>query len=274
LKRERDISLEKVVFAEGWQEDFAESGFDSFNSFFKYRSGERINEKGKRNVQSLTIERKIVAATVFIKRFNYLHFKDTLSSYINFGKILSQAAVEWENANFLLSKDVGTYKPVCFGEKTILGIERKSFFVSESIEGQCLTDFVAENWDKISRQKKEELMAELGEFVRKIHDAGINFPDLYVWHIYLNVSRQNDRFDFSIIDLHRMQQSVTNRKKQIRNLGRFKYSMLDKYFDKPLFRVFIESYAGRDWKGNVDELADEVNKYSHIVLGKRNQKKY
>jgi tRNA A-37 threonylcarbamoyl transferase component Bud32 len=266
--------LERVVFADGWQEVFSDSGYKTFNSFFKYNSGEIINEKGKRNVQSLTIRRQGAATTVFVKRFNYPHFKDLVGSYITLGRILSQAAMEWENANFLLSKDIGTYKPVCFGEKTILGIERKSFFVSERIEGQCLTDFVGENWSKISRQQKEELMAELGRFVRKIHDAGINFPDLYVWHIYLNDNRQSGKIDFSIIDLHRMQQNVTELKKQIHNLGRFKYSMLDKYFDESLYKIFIESYAGVDRLEDADELAAKVIKYSHRLLGKRNQKNY
>lgn len=266
--------MEKVVFAEGWQEVFAENGFDSFNSFFRYRSGERINEKGKKNVQSLTIKRKEAATTVFVKSFNYPHFKDLVGSYLTFGRILSQAAVEWENANFLLSKGIGTYKPVCFGEKTIFGLERNSFFVSEKIKGQCLTDFVRENWSRVSRQQKEELMDELGRFVRKIHDADINFPDLYIWHIYLNIDMQDGKFDFSVIDLHRMQQNVTDRKRQIRNLGRFKYSMLDKYFDGSLYRIFIESYVGSERREDVDELAAKVIKYSHIILGKRNQKKY
>ncbi len=266
--------MERIVFAEGWREVFADSGYENFNSFFKYSSGERINEKGKRNVQSLTIKRQGAAATVFIKRFNYPHLKDLVGSYFSFGRVLSQAAVEWENANFLLNKNIGTYKPVCCGEKTIFGLERKSFFVSEKIKGQCLTDFVGEKWDRISRQQKEDLLAGLGRFVRKIHNAGINFPDLYVWHIYLNDNRQSDKFDFSIIDLHRMQQNVTKREKQIHNLGRFKYSMLDKHFDESLYRIFIESYAVGGRSEDVDELAAKVIKYSHIRLGKRNQKKY
>lgn len=266
--------MERIVFAEGWQKVFADNGYKTFNCFFKYKSGEGVNEKSKRNVQSLTINKRQATTTVFVKRFNYPHFKDSISSYITLGRILSQAAMEWENAKFLLSKNIGTYKPVCFGEKRIFGLERKSFFVSEKIEGQCLTDFVRENWNKISRQQKEELMAELGRFVRKIHDAGINFPDLYIWHIFLRDDKQSSKIDFSIIDLHRMQQNVTERKKQIHNLGRFKYSMLDKYFDESVYRIFIESYACGDRPEDVDELAAKVIKYSHIVLGKRNQKKY
>ena len=211
---------------------------------------------------------------IYIKRFNYPHFKDLVSSIFDFGKVLSQAAIEWENANYLLSKGIGTYSPVCYGERTIFGLERKSFFVSEEVDGICLTDFVGERWGGMSRVQKEKLMKKLGRFVRRIHDAGINFPDLYVWHVFVTKAKAGEECDFSIIDLHRIKQQVKNRSKQVRNLGRFEYSMRDKYFDDSLRQVFIESYAGDERQEEIDKLAGKVKRYSKKILSRRNQKPY
>ena len=266
--------MDRIVFAERWREIFAASGFKSFSDFFLYSSGEIINPKGKRNVQTLKLTDNGLSRVVYIKRFNYPHLKDMISSFKSFGRCLSQAAIEWENANFLLKRNIGTYKPLCFGEKIICGLERKSFFVSEKLDGLCLSDFVRENWNRMSRQEKEAVMADLGKFVRKIHDAQVNFPDMYIWHIFISPGKQRTEHRFSIIDLHRMEFNVTNRKKQVSNLGRFEYSLLDEYFNDSLRRLFVRSYAADVPGEDAERLYEKIKKYCRKLLSKRKQKPY
>jgi hypothetical protein len=100
-------------------------------------------------------------------------------SISNFGRFCSQAACEWKNTNILLKNGIETYRPVCYGEQTRLGVERKSFFVTEEIQDRCLSDFIADNWSKLTGRQKEKIIVSLAKLIRRIHDAGISLPHDY-----------------------------------------------------------------------------------------------
>ena len=265
---------EKIVFANSWQSFFAKSGFSSFDDFFNFVGGETINRHDRRSVKSFSVgsgpERKVF----FLKRFHNPHFKDVVSAWRIFGRPSSQAKVEWTNANLLSGCGIGTYRPVCLGEQTRFGIEKKSFFITEKLPGQCLSEFVTGNWAQLPQPQKEKIIISLAKLIRKIHDAKISLPDLYVWHIFIEESKDSDEWNFAVIDLHRMRRNVTDKNQQIRNLGRLDHSMRDKYFDHRLRRLFIESYAGTDWPGGEACLAAKVKKYSKKISSRRNPKRY
>ena len=263
---------EKIVFANSWQSFFAEFGFSSFDDFFDYPA-RQMSKNSKRNAAELRLDNGIEQKMFFLKRFHNPHLKDIISAWRAFGRPTSQAAVEWINANLLLNHGIGTYRPVCLGEQTRFGIEKKSFFITEKLQGSCLTDFISQNFSQLAQPQKEKIIISLAKLIRKIHDARISLPDLYVWHIFIE-ENEDSEWDFAFIDLHRMAHNVTNKNHQIRNLGRLDYSMLDKYFDDRLRQLFIESYAGSDLPGGPALLADEVKKYSNKISSRRNPKHY
>lgn len=76
---------------------------------------------------------------------------------------------------------------------------------------------------------------------------------MYVWHIYIS-GNAGGRYDYAVIDLHRMSRNVTGRSQKIKNLGRPHHSMLDSYFDEELKRLFVESYAADGQAGDVTKL--------------------
>ena len=264
---------EKIIFANSWQDFFAELGFSSFDDFFDYPARE-MSKNSKRNAAELRLGNGTEQKIFFLKRFHNPHFKDIISSWRTFGQPTSQAAVEWANANLLLNHGVKTYRPVCFGEQTKFGIEKKSFLITEKLESLCLTDFITRNFSQSAQPQKEKIIISLAKLIRKIHDARISLPDLYVWHIFIEESKDAGKWDFAVIDLHRMAHNVTNKNQQIRNLGRLDYSMLDKYFDHRLRQLLIESYAGDDWPGGAALLADKVKKYSNKLSAKRKPRQY
>lgn len=264
---------EKIVFEDSWQHVFAEFGLNCFDDFFNFSGGERINKNNKRNVQTLTFGDGSARKVFFMKRFSYPHLKDMLFTWRNFGRAVSQAQCEWENANILLKNGIKTYQPVCYGERTNLGIETKSFFITKELQSQCLTDFLAQNWVNLSQSQKEKVIASLAKVIRKVHDAGISLPDLYVWHIFLSETENGD-YEFAVIDLHRMSHNVKNKNKKLKNLGRFTHSMTGKYFDDNMRQLFVKSYAGTDWQGNINTLITKVEKYAAAVSAKRNPKPY
>ncbi len=264
--------MKKLVFADSWKQIFADGGFKTFGRFFNSPTPQTIHKKTKRNVTTITIGQGSDRREFFVKRFYHLHYKDILWTWRNFGRLMSQAAIEWHNAYLLLGYGFGTYKPVCLGEKIKWGIEKKSFIVTEKLKSQSLSDFIAQNWSKLPRTEKEKIMTALAKFIRRIHDVGIDMPDLYIWHVF--IKETEGQYDFDVIDLHRMSHNVNKKNRQIKNLGRLDHSMLDKYFDENIRKLFIESYVGNDWPGDIKKLTQKVKKYSAVRSIKRKQRQY
>jgi tRNA A-37 threonylcarbamoyl transferase component Bud32 len=265
--------VQRVVFANSWSAFFAEFNLKSFDDFFENLPAKAIGVNKKRNVVMFSLGRDSLNKRFFMKRFSHPHFKDILFSWRNIGRPCSQARYEWENAGLLLDNGIETYKPVCFGEKTMWGIENNSFFVTEELQSQCLTDFIRQNWQDFNQQQKEEIVTELGKFIRKIHALNISLPDLYVWHIYISEDSAG-QYNYAVIDLHRMSRNVTGRSQKIKNLGRLHHSMLDSYFDEELKQLLVESYAADGQVGDVTKLLAQVKKYSDAISARRKQLQY
>ncbi len=264
--------MKRIFFSESWSRFFSEFGLKSFDDFFQYHGGQTIGKNNKRDVVTFKLGGQ--EKQFFMKRFFHPHFKDMLFTRRNFGQFCSQARCEWENTRLLCGNGIGTYKPVCYGEKIKWSLERKSFLITEKLEGQSLTDFVKQSWQRLDRQQKEKIIVDLAAFIRRIHRKKISLPDLYVWHIFIKENQSKGGWEFAVIDLHRMSQNVTNKKQQLKNLGRLHHSMTERYFDDKLKRLFIESYAGNDWDGDVNTLATQIKRYSDKALARRKPKPY
>ena len=183
---------------------------------------------------------------------------------------------EWKNADILLENDVQTYRPVCYGEWKILGLERKSFLVTEKLNSECFTDFLGRRWPWLERSEKEKIMFALARVVRRIHDAGISLPDLYVWHLFIEekVSEgANGSYEFAVIDLHRMRINA-GAAQQIRDLGALDFSMLDNYFDDELRRFFLDSYMSGATGPKKENFWRSVRKRSSVLSARRRRPSY
>ncbi|MFC1738918.1 lipopolysaccharide kinase InaA family protein, partial [Planctomycetota bacterium] len=234
--------------------------------------GRVISRSNKRTVATFSVDRKGASKVFFMKRYIKPHLKDMFFTWRAFGQFCSQGRFEWESVNFLIENGIETYRPVCFGEQTKWWLERGSFLVTDKLQGESLADFISREWKHLERSKKEQIIAGLGAFIRKIHKLNVSLPDLYIWHIFL--TERQGRWEFAVIDLHRMLRNVTSIAQQLRNLGRLDHSMTDKYFDEQMRRLLIESYADADWPGSIDELAAKVKKYSKTMSARRNPKPY
>ncbi len=265
--------MERVVFTNSWEQILAEKGLKSFDDFYRCGGKKTIGKNRNRNVSVIRLKIADEEKIFYLKRFHHSHLKDMLFTFLNTGKLCTQAAYEWRNIRTLAGNNIGAPRRVCFGEQLRLGLERKSFIVTEELKEQCLTDFIAQNWEKLPAPEREKIIISLGQTIRKIHKAGISMPDLYVWHIFIS-KNENDEYNFSFIDLNRMKQGVAGKNEKIKNLGRLHYSMIDKYFDKPMRRLLIESYAGKSDSGEFDKLIRRVKKYSAKRKKKKKIKQY
>jgi len=260
--------MKKVIFSDdNWQKFFASFGLVSLEDFFDYDGGKIINQNSKRQVMAFGLGHGTERQEFFIKRFLHPHYKDMFFSMLNFGRPCSQGYVEWANAGLLLENGIETYRPVCFGEEITGGLERKSFFVTRKLPGDCMTDFIIERWPGMGQAEKAEIAAALGRFISKLHGSHISMPDLYMWHIFISPDANNN-WDFALIDLHRMKRKVTNRNEQIKDLAALFYSMLPEYFDDNLEQVFLESY-GANGSYNLNRLKEGIAKRREILVRRR-----
>ncbi len=265
--------MQKIVYTNSWEIFFADCGLRSLDDFFNYSPVETIGINNKRSVVAFSLGPDSQKKYFYMKRFKQPHFKDMFFTRRSFGQACSQARCEWENARLLLDNGIETYRPICYGEKTKWGIENKSFIVTEKLQGIAMTDFVREKWHTLTTEQKERIISSIGTFIHKIHACKISLPDLYIWHIFIKETTEN-KYEFAVIDLHRMSRNVTSRNEQIENLGRLHHSMTAKYFDENLKRLLIESYAAAGGDIDIDNLIARVKKQSDVVSAKRNPKPY
>ena len=262
--------MEKVVFKKNQQAFFAAHDLCYFNDFFDYSQGDTINQNTKRNVTVLKFSDEERTKTFFMKRFFNPHFKDMLFTLRNFGTVCSQAELEWKNATILLDNGIETYHPVCYGFRSVCGIERQSFFVTEEIDGCCLLDYLMNSWKTLPAANKETLVIRLAKFFRKIHSAGLSLPDSYIWHVYMvNTEKGTEDYEFGMIDLHRMQIRTRGHRPAAMNLGRFLFSLPEGFMDTHLQSVFMENYLTANFSGNKDAFVRNVKKWETKISKRR-----
>ena len=223
--------MDKIVFADSWESYFADLGLRTFNDFYDYAETTTVNENQKRNVQRLVLGQGPNRHTFFLKRFHSPHLKDMLAARRQFGRLVSQAGVEWRNARHLLDHGIATYQPVCMGQRTRWRLETDSFFITRELDAVCLLDFVVERWRGLDRQGQEKIITAMARLVQTLHKLDIVFPDLYVWHLFLHAEGPPDDCRLSVIDLHRMAQGVRSERPKARDISRLCWSMVPEYFD-------------------------------------------
>jgi len=266
----RDNAMTTVEFADNAAALFQRAGLTRFEDFFRL-DGTLINRNRKRDVIAFSLNDGDAKKDLFMKRFYHPHLKDMFFAMRSFGRLCSQAGCEWHNAA-ILHNGIATYPTLCCGEQMFAGLERRSFLITEKLPGRPLSEHVAQTWSRTGRYSKEAIMAALGRFVRRIHNADISVPDLYAWHLFLQT--HDEGHGFAIIDLHRMRAGVTGDREKIRNLGALEFSMIDDYFDDGLKDVFFESYFGTDFPGDKALFRQKVKKRAAQLKNRRRKPAY
>jgi len=246
--------VDQVIFADKWQEYFNKLGLGKFGDFYDYEGGEIVNVNTKRNVCMMQMGEDSERKVFYMKRFHWPHLKDIVSALRKFGRLTSQARVEWNNANTLLENGIDTYKPVCLGEHIVCGIDTKSMVITEELKATSMLDYVVKHWRDIGRSQQEDMMVHVGELIRKVHRLDISLPDLYIWHVFVDEQKLPLHCNLSLIDLHRMGVGVENRRQKAKELGRLCWSLDKEYFDDKLRDILVTTYAEGGWFGNMDML--------------------
>jgi hypothetical protein len=266
--------MDKVVFAEAWEPYFAGLGLRAFDDFYDYPETVTVNRNRKRNVLKLTLGEGRDRHVFFMKRFHDPHLKDILATRRGFGGLTSQAGLEWRNARHLLKNGIGTYEPVCMGERTRWGLEKASFFVTRQLDGVCLLDLVLESWQGLDRNRQEKIIVAVANLARTLHGLGISLPDLQIWHLYLGADGPSGEDRLSVIDLHRMAQGVRSEKRKAKNLARLLWSMLPEYFDEDHRQLLLDTYLMNHDGARRQTLLRSVERYEATLNRRHTAQRY
>lgn len=268
--------MEKIAFKDPWQNFFQAASFRRFDDFFDRFEGEQINKNTKRSVLVRTFEDTPKPRTFFMKRFFDPHYKDMVFALWNWGSLCSQGQLEWNCANYLMNHGIKTYQPVCYGHIKRFGLERKSFLLTEKLNGECLMDFVAQRWRSMDQNQQTELLRQLGQFCQKIHSLQVSLPDLYIYHIFIEPNPQGG-YTFSVIDLHRMSIRVPRWRMlscRIENLARLAFTMREEYFTLSQRTQLIKDSLTDLSHDKIDQIVTKVFRRSEQIGKRRKPPKY
>jgi hypothetical protein len=265
--------MEKVYFAASWEQILAKNGLKTFADLYHKENKVYVNRNDRRNVSIIRLDTGKGEKNFYLKRFRHSHLKDILFTFLNTGKFMSQAAYEWSNMKLLAKNNIGVPNCVCYGEDIRIGFERKSFIITEELTQQCFTDFVTQKWATLPQSEKEKIIISLARIIKKIHRLGISLPDLYLWHIYISKNKNGD-YEFAFLDFNRMKRNAYGQSERIENLGRLHYSMRENYFDKPLRRLLIATYAENKKPADMERLIRRIKRFSKKYKARRRIKEY
>lgn len=217
------------------------------------KSGEYVT-KDQRNVIKKV---KIGDAYFNFKKFKTPNLPQSLV-YRFFRK--SKASRSFEYAKKLIDLTINTPFPVAYMERFSGGL-RESFYVSEHIDYDF--DF-RELIHNPKFKKRSEILRQFTQFTFKLHENNVNFLDHSPGNT-LVVEKDNQQYEFYLIDLNRMRFEVMDFNKRMFNFRRL-------WLSKKMIKVMSKEYALLYGK-SYDEVHTLMSKYSRRFQLKINNKK-
>jgi len=146
----------------------------------------------------------------------------------------------------------------------VAGFERRSFLVTQEVEGVCMVDFLDRQWGDVGRTEKERVVVELARLARRLHDVNVSLPDLYIWHIFIQPDPGGSGCALSVIDLHRMIAKARTASERFKSLARLHWSMSSRYFDDDLKDRLISAYAENS-RVDLDRLTQSIRRNARTL---------
>ncbi|MEZ4598890.1 MAG: lipopolysaccharide kinase InaA family protein [Syntrophotaleaceae bacterium] len=213
------VEMGDILVASEFWPVLQKAGLTSFEAFMDFSGGQRIVHKRGRSVFRFEIGER----AFYLKR-NFVHPVE-LWKKLSRGKLPPRGALEeWKNILAVASAGVPTVRPVVFGERTFLGMERISFTVTEELYGARPLDEIVRDRFRNSGQfmEKRTLIAKMAELARCLHHAGMNHQDFYLNHFFLGQGGE-----LYLLDLQRVQRrSRVPGRYKVKDLGQLNYSAL------------------------------------------------
>jgi hypothetical protein len=152
--------------------------------------------------------------------------------------------VEWTNGKLISDAGIRTPEPVCAGS----GVDGSSFVLTAGLAGEPLDDLLRRG--RPDPRTSRELTLELARLVGRLHDLGLCHRDLYLCHVFVDLSQSpGDRL--SLIDLQRVRGMGRLRRTRwrVKDLAALAYSSIGlPASDRDRARVLVACVPERGWR--------------------------
>jgi len=200
---------DKIEIKPEYKQLFALNGLKTFDDFLLFDKGEIVDKNSKRRVIkfSLRDSQNREDRVFYLKQFHTSSFKENIKKAFDFSSPRTEAGTEWNNVKILFNAGFNSIPLAAYGERTVCGFEKSSFFLSEEIPHS----FPLEDWllHYPDQQHRSKIIDELSVLVKKLHHVNISYPDLYIKHIFVDVVALKENYiRFVLLDLHRMRRKM------------------------------------------------------------------
>ena len=157
----------------------------------------KIYLRSRNLVAAIQLDLPTGTMSVVVKCFPKPNFiRQIIYSYL----VLSKAARSWRIAHYLLEHGIMTPKPLAVLHRTGRLLD-KTYYLSEDIEeAQTLREW---RWDvKRSSGEREQDLASLADYVRRLHSSGVYHKDLTVGNFLMRWD-QSGSCEIFLVDLNR-----------------------------------------------------------------------
>jgi len=199
---------------------FNRHGLTRLNDFMSYPLGDPVTVKRGRSVVKVNLEGR----TFYLKR-NWLQFHEFTKGLTRLKLNQYGAYREWQSIFSINRIGIATVPVVAYGEKQFLGIERKSFIVTEKLYGyESIENIAKERWNppltKAEIEEKRLIVEEAARLAWKLHEAGLNHQDFYLGHLFYHPENP-----MAIIDVQRVEKhDKVQLRYRIKDLAQLYYS--------------------------------------------------
>lgn len=197
----------QVVMTGGWQSLLEAHGLADVAGVFASVLGERVAGGGSSEVRRLVLSGPDGSTRcVYLKKYWIRRPRQLWSGMLRgtfFGR--SKVRQEYENLVLLRACGLGAPTPVAFGEFRRVRWLLRSFLITEGVpQAVPLDEWIRNRWPAMepreARRVRAELLTNLAEATRRMHDAGFVHHD-YFWR---NIILSGTRVDtFHLIDAHK-----------------------------------------------------------------------
>ena len=204
----------------------------SFGKMMK-AEGELIRTAPGRRTSRLGLDGK----NYYLKTHTGVGWSEIIKNWTYLRLPVLGAKNEWHGVHHLERHGIDTLTISGYGTSRGYA-NRKSFILTEEIEGTISLEELGQEWEKIPPKRKSELrykrwlIRRVAEMARTIHQSGANHRDFYLGHFLLQRDYDNDELSIKksrlyVIDLHRMQiRRRTPMRWKVKDISGLHYSSL------------------------------------------------
>jgi len=216
----------------------------------------------------------------FIKRHQGVGWCEIFKNLFALRLPIISSKNEWRAINKVSSAGISTTPAVAYGVKGINPARKRSFLITKDLGQHISLEQLAERWQQQPPNPREkwQLITQVAELARQLHQRGVNHRDFYLCHILLdnnyspsviprldrgihdscNASARNGRLDsgfrLHLLDLHRAQcRRKVPKRWLIKDIGSLYFSALDAPLTKRDYLRFLQVYRQQPLRALLQE---------------------